>query len=417
MYYIKCWHELFRSCTKKALSVGDQSQYVAGSFNTTAKQYLEIAAEINIEITAGINDHLSRNLSSGINNLIKYIAKMVTGTSEPATSQTTDSSSPHYNSASPKTLPELLGVALDIHSYFFTTGFGILALLSMILLGKLIVTWRRGGGGSSVPYLTTLTLQTLVLGIGRVVYLGVDAYNLRGKFHVAVGTVLFGIHTATLTSAFLLLFVALLKLTQMRLVRHGLMKWWVIVTIVLTNYVVWIVGDTLTALYENWRPVPYLCDAYYIAWGYSYFGLFVYVFHSFYKASTLNQKSLHQMENRSSRSSASNSSETSTGNSSEQNAHSNEAGPGRVTGRRAPPPGGNRKRKMPLAMKLSLVISLMFFFTASVHVFVSMNRFYLPHLGTDPWLWLAINVTWCTIQLLMGAVILLVAALPSVKRK
>lgn len=101
-------------------------------------------------------------------------------------------------------------VAWDVHTYLTGSLFVVLSAYSIFGLIRLRTFTHLFTQG----YFVALNFLTLILGITRAVYLLYDPYNSRKKYPSVVALFLYNIAQPCLTSAFAILFLALLRVTR-----------------------------------------------------------------------------------------------------------------------------------------------------------------------------------------------------------
>lgn len=106
----------------------------------------------------------------------------------------------------------ILGIAWDIHVYIIATLFAILAVVSVFNLVRITSYKRLVNFG----YFLTLHALLLVIGCTRSAYLFYDAYNINNSLPESVSKLSLNIVFPLLTASFSLLFLYLLKITDVR---------------------------------------------------------------------------------------------------------------------------------------------------------------------------------------------------------
>ncbi|XP_008488173.1 uncharacterized protein LOC103524904 isoform X3 [Diaphorina citri] len=134
----------------------------------------------------------------------------------------------------------VLGIAWDIHVYIIATLFAILAVVSVFNIVR-ITSYKR-----LVNFGYFLTLHSLLLVIGgiRSAYLFYDAYNINNSLPESVSKLALNIVFPLLTASFSLLFLYLLKITDVRTKFYRLQSA-VLLLILVIAHVVFVVSVDL----------------------------------------------------------------------------------------------------------------------------------------------------------------------------
>lgn len=106
----------------------------------------------------------------------------------------------------------ILGIAWEIHVYIIATLFAILAVVSVFNIVRITSCKRLVNFG----YFLTLHILLLVIGCVRSAYLFYDAYNINNSLPESVSKLALNIVFPLLTASFSLLFLYLLKITDVR---------------------------------------------------------------------------------------------------------------------------------------------------------------------------------------------------------
>ena len=156
----------------------------------------------------------------------------------------------------------LYGFFWEIHIYILASLFALLALYSLVSLIRL-----RKRRLLSYGYFVALNLMMLVMGLDRAVYLFVDAYNHKNIFPLSLAYMLLGLGFPCLSSAFSILFLALLHSTQTRLVSPKIQRAKVLAAMIAFHFTVSVVIDIVVGLFTSAQVLLLLCQGVFLIWG------------------------------------------------------------------------------------------------------------------------------------------------------
>ncbi|XP_064606717.1 uncharacterized protein LOC135471417 [Liolophura sinensis] len=189
--------------------------------------------------------------------------------------------------------------AWPIHIYSMGTAFSLLAVFSLISIIRL---WRIKHLFSQ-KYFISLNLLMFLMGVIRGVYLLVDGYNSRQIFSRVLDYFLLSTGFPCLTSAFSILFFALLQATRMQLVGPKVQKIQVLIAIIVCHFGISIITDVVVGYFYGARIMLFLCELISVLWGLFLVIGYCYIFRRLYAAALKRQRVMERLSNvRSSRS-------------------------------------------------------------------------------------------------------------------
>ncbi|RDD44240.1 hypothetical protein TrispH2_004632 [Trichoplax sp. H2] len=158
----------------------------------------------------------------------------------------------------------------EIHNYFFASCFGILFLYSLISLFSNVRT-------SFKKHLCiAISLLLALLGLSRALYLILDPYESADILQrygnltlipLSITRVLHGIAYPCLSSSFTLIFMAILKCVQIKILSPKFRKPILIYTIIILHFLVVFSVDITTVLCSGTTILLILCQSFFIIWG------------------------------------------------------------------------------------------------------------------------------------------------------
>ncbi|XP_033646718.1 proline-rich transmembrane protein 4-like isoform X2 [Asterias rubens] len=156
----------------------------------------------------------------------------------------------------------LYGYFWYVHIYILGSLFALLALYSLVSLIRL-----RKRRLLSMGYFVALNLMMLVMGVDRAVYLFVDAYNHKQIFPLPVAYMLLGMGFPCLSSAFSILFLALLNSTKTQLVSRKVQGPKALSAMITFHFTISILVDVIVGLFTKAQVLLLLCQAVFLIWG------------------------------------------------------------------------------------------------------------------------------------------------------
>ena len=180
--------------------------------------------------------------------------------------------------------------AWGFHVYFAGIGFAILAVYSLASVIRL----RRMKHLLSKGYFISLNALMFAMGVLRALFFFIDGYNSNKTFPPAISYLLYSIAFPCLTSAFSLLFLALLTATRVQLVSPKIQKPRTVIGMVSFHFLLSILTDILVGIFYSVRILMFLCQMFFVLWGlFLCFGYF-YIFRKLYGAAVERQKLLSE---------------------------------------------------------------------------------------------------------------------------
>ncbi|XP_071155826.1 uncharacterized protein [Mytilus edulis] len=164
----------------------------------------------------------------------------------------------------------------DFLVYLFGVIFLLLGLYSVY---NIIRLWRIEHLLSRNYFVTLnvlVTLQCLLRGL----YLVIDAHNRNGTFPVIVNYFLYSTAYPCLTSAFSILFYALLLATRVQVVSTRIQKLSLLIGIITFHFALSIATSVIVGLFFSAQVLLLVCQFFYVIWGTV---LFIGYFHIFNK--------------------------------------------------------------------------------------------------------------------------------------
>ncbi|KAL1455998.1 hypothetical protein WDU94_000756 [Cyamophila willieti] len=136
----------------------------------------------------------------------------------------------------------ILGIAWDIHVYIIATLFALLAVVSVFNIVR-ITSYKRL---INFGYFLTLHSLLLVIGCTRSAYLFYDAYNINNSLPESLSKLALNIVFPLLTAGFSLLFLYLLKVTDVRTKLYRLQSAVLLLVLVIAHLVFVVSVDLCT---------------------------------------------------------------------------------------------------------------------------------------------------------------------------
>ncbi|XP_072025724.1 uncharacterized protein [Amphiura filiformis] len=170
--------------------------------------------------------------------------------------------------------------AWEIHIYGMGILFALLAIYSLISIIRL-----RKKRLLSRGYFVALNLMMLTMGVDRAVYLLVDAYNHKLIWPSPVAYLLIGLGFPCLTSAFSILYLALLQSTQTRLVPPKIQQPKFLAMVIVIHFTVSLAADVIVGSVGNAQALLLVCQGAFLIWGISLSISYLVIFRRLYKSS------------------------------------------------------------------------------------------------------------------------------------
>ncbi|XP_013381344.1 uncharacterized protein LOC106152343 [Lingula anatina] len=189
---------------------------------------------------------------------------------------------------------ELWGAAWPIHLY----GIGSLFLLLAVFLLVSIVRLYRKRNLLSRGYFLSLTGLMLLMASTRTIYLLVDGYNANNTFPRFVSYFLYTLTFPCITSAFSILFLALLRTTRMQLLSPKIQKAKYLAVIIGSHFGFSILTDIIVGYFVSAKLMLFLCQLAFILWGFLIFIGYLYIFRRLYTAALKRQRGMEKLASR-----------------------------------------------------------------------------------------------------------------------
>ncbi|XP_038061439.1 proline-rich transmembrane protein 4-like [Patiria miniata] len=184
----------------------------------------------------------------------------------------------------------LYGVFWIIHIYILGSLFALLALYSFVSLIRLKSRRLLSRG-----YFVALNIMMLLMGLDRAIYFFVDAYNYKGIFPLSVAYMLLGMGFPCLSSAFSILFLALLHSTRTRLVSPKIQRAKVLAGIIVFHFTVSIVVDVVVGVFTSAQVLLLLCQGVFLIWGLFLSISYLIIFRRLHKSSVRQFREINRM--------------------------------------------------------------------------------------------------------------------------
>nr|XP_054752353.1 proline-rich transmembrane protein 4-like [Lytechinus pictus] len=170
--------------------------------------------------------------------------------------------------------------AWPFHIYLLGVLFALLAVYS---LGSIIKLRERRL--LSHGYFIALNLLMLLMGVIRAVYLLVDAYNFKGIWPNVVAYLFLGTGFPCLTSAFSILFMALLQSTKTRLVPPSIQKPKYLAVVIISHFAFAFIADVVVGLFASAAALLLACQVAFVVWGVFLTVSYLVIFRRLYRSS------------------------------------------------------------------------------------------------------------------------------------
>jgi hypothetical protein len=135
----------------------------------------------------------------------------------------------------------------------------------------------------------SLNSMLLIIGVTRAIYLLVDGYDSHKRFPPVVAYILINITFPAITSAFSILFLAILKATRMKLITRRIEKPAVLAGIIIFHFALSIIVDITVGIIYSAKAIFLVCQIAFIVWGMFIFCGYFYLFWTLYRNTTREQ--------------------------------------------------------------------------------------------------------------------------------
>ncbi|XP_062589203.1 proline-rich transmembrane protein 4-like [Saccostrea cucullata] len=176
----------------------------------------------------------------------------------------------------------------EILVYFFAASFLLIALLSLLSVIRL---WKIKHLLSK-NYFMVLNILIIFKCVLRALYLLIDAYNVRGTYHPVLAYFLYSTAFPCLTSAFSILFYALLLATKMKMLSSKIQKSSVLIGIIAFHFILSISTDFVVGFFTDAKIMLLICQSFYILWGIILFLGYIFIFRRLRESAIKRRKTL-----------------------------------------------------------------------------------------------------------------------------
>ena len=250
--------------------------------------------------------------------------------------------------------------AWEVHIYGAGILFAILAVYSLISIIGLV----RKRELMSQGYFISLNIMLFLMCSTRAVYFLVDGYNSGGTFHPILAYFLYSLTFPCMTSAFSVLFLALLQTLKMQLLSPKIQKPAVLVGIITFHFVLSITTDVVIGLIADVRVMLVVCEIFFVLWGLFLFCAYIYIFRKLYMAAHRRHKDMLRLAI----------------------SQSKLAGGEGLQRKKAPRPVFNA------AVKITLVTAILGLITTGLEIYAIIGILDLDGGVPDPWPWWGLNL-------------------------
>ena len=167
----------------------------------------------------------------------------------------------------------------EAHVYFSGTLFVLLAIYCSVNILRLHTFSRLFSRG----YFVGLNLCIIVVGVLRPVYLFIDPYNASGSFPRVVAYLLLDTGYPAITTGFAILFLALLRATQIELVSPAFQTPRSLAVFCFTHLAISVAVDVAVGLAPSVRYLVLICQGFFIVWSLLLSAGYFYIFSSMKK--------------------------------------------------------------------------------------------------------------------------------------
>ena len=139
-------------------------------------------------------------------------------------------------------------------------------------------------------YFIMLNILILIICVLRGLYLSIDAHNRNDTFHEILNHFLYSTTFPCLTSAFSILFYALLLATRVQVLSARIQKLSVLLAIITFHFTLSIAADIIVGIFASSGVLLQICQFVYIIWGTILFIAFFYIFRKLHTAAAYRSK-------------------------------------------------------------------------------------------------------------------------------
>ena len=178
--------------------------------------------------------------------------------------------------------------AWQLHVYSIGIMSAVVALYSFVSILRL----SQKRNLLSRAYFMSINMLLLVLGTCRAVYFLVDGYNSNCVFHPVLAYCLLNVAFPCLSSAFSILFLALLQSTDVQLMSAKIQRARYLVVIVAVQFVMSFVIDAVVGMFSSINVLMLVCQVVFVTWSLVLSVGYMYVFQKLFGAALRRQKQL-----------------------------------------------------------------------------------------------------------------------------
>ncbi|XP_064631857.1 uncharacterized protein LOC135490585 [Lineus longissimus] len=181
------------------------------------------------------------------------------------------------------------GPAWEFHIYFVGLAFAILAVYSVVSILRL---WQKKQLLSQ-GFFIAVNVVLAMMGIFRAVYFLIDGYNSHEVFSPdAVDYFVYTIGFPFLTSAFCILFLALLQTTKVQFMSPRIQSSRILAVVISAHLILSVTTDAVVGSIASARALMFVCQLVSVMWGILLFAGYFYIFKTLYSAALRRQKDL-----------------------------------------------------------------------------------------------------------------------------
>ena len=198
----------------------------------------------------------------------------------PETTTTTTTDNPTDHAAVPAAKERSIwALVWEAHVYFSGTLFVLLAVYCTVNILRLHTFSRLFSRG----YFVGLNLCIVAVGVLRPVYLFVDPYNASGSLPRVAAYLLLDTGYPAITTGFAILFLALLRATQIELVSPAFQTPRSLAIFCLAHLAISVAVDVAVGLAPSVRYLVLICQGFFIVWSLLLSAGYFYIFSSMKK--------------------------------------------------------------------------------------------------------------------------------------
>ncbi|XP_022248855.1 uncharacterized protein LOC111087221 [Limulus polyphemus] len=180
------------------------------------------------------------------------------------------------------------GLAWDVHVYMMGSLFTLLAVYSFVSVLRLKTFVRLLSRG----YFMSLNIMMFFMGVSRAVYLLYDPYNLQGKYPAVLAYFVFNSGYPFLTSAFSILFLALLQATKVELLSPKIQKPSILAGIIIFHFSFSLTTDILVGSFVKAGILLFVCQVMFCMWSLFLSVGYFHIFSKLYRAALRKQSEM-----------------------------------------------------------------------------------------------------------------------------